>query len=54
MIIIISITEKPFTSKCKKEMYTSLKSTGTRAELSITLYQQSEINFSSVRMPVNA
>ena len=33
---------------------TSLKSTGTRDELSITLYLQSEINFCSVRMPVNA
>ena len=32
----------------------SLKSTGTRDELSITLYLQSEINFCSVRMPVNA
>ena len=30
------------------------KSTGTRDELSITLYLQSEINFCSVRMPVNA
>ena len=30
------------------------KSTGTRDELSITLYVQSEINFCSVRMPVNA
>ena len=27
---------------------------GTRDELSITLYLQSEINFCSVRMPVNA
>ena len=27
---------------------------GTRNELSITLYLQSEINFCSVRMPVNA
>ena len=35
-------------------MATSLKSTGTRDELSITLYLQSEINFCSVRMPVNA
>ena len=35
-------------------IYTSLKSTGTRDELSITLYLQSEINFCSVRMPVNA
>ena len=34
--------------------HTSLKSTGTRDELSITLYLQSEINFCSVRMPVNA
>ena len=33
---------------------TSLKSTGTRDELSITLYLQSEINFCSVRMLVNA
>ena len=33
---------------------TSLKITGTRDELSITLYLQSEINFCSVRMPVNA
>ena len=33
---------------------TSLKSTGTRYELSITLYLQSEINFCSVRMLVNA
>ena len=33
---------------------TSIKSTETRDELSITLYQQSEINFCSVRMPVNA
>ena len=32
----------------------SLKSTGTRDELSIILYLQSEINFCSVRMPVNA
>ena len=32
----------------------SLKTTGTRDELSITLYLQSEINFCSVRMPVNA
>ena len=31
-----------------------VKSTGTRDELSITLYLQSEINFCSVRMPVNA
>ena len=30
------------------------KSTGTRDELLITLYLQSEINFCSVRMPVNA
>ena len=30
------------------------KSTGTKDELSITLYLQSEINLSSVRMPVNA
>ena len=30
-----------------------LKSTGTRDELSITLFLQSEINFCSVRMPVN-
>ena len=30
------------------------KSTGTRDELSITLYLQSEINFCSARMPVNA
>ena len=29
-------------------------STGTRDELSITLYLQSEINLCSVRMPVNA
>ena len=52
------ITEKPFTSKRKREMKgwlnTSLKSTGTRDELSITLYLQSEINFCSDRMPVNA
>ena len=33
---------------------TSLKSTGTRDELSITLYLQSEINFCSVRILVNA
>ena len=33
---------------------TSLKSTGTSDELSITLYLQSEINFCSVMMPVNA
>ena len=42
----------------KKELQgrlnTSLKSTGIRDELSITLYLQSEINFCSVRMPVNA
>ena len=31
-----------------------VKSKGTRDELSITLYLQSEINFCSVRMPVNA
>ena len=31
-----------------------VKNTGTRDELSITLYLQSEINFCSVRMPVNA
>ena len=30
------------------------KNTGTRDELSITLYLQSEINFCSVRMPVIA
>ena len=30
------------------------KKYGTRDELSITLYLQSEINFCSVRMPVNA
>ena len=30
------------------------KSMETRDELSITLYLQSEINFSSVKMPVNA
>ena len=35
-------------------IYYSPKSTGTRDELSITLYLQSEINFCSVRMPVNA
>ena len=34
--------------------YDTLKSTGTRDELSITLYLQSEINFYSVRVPVNA
>ena len=33
---------------------TSLKSTGKRDELSTTLYLQSEINFCSLRMPVNA
>ena len=33
---------------------TSLKSTETRDELSITLDLQSQINFCSVRMPVNA
>ena len=34
---------------------TSLKSMGTRDEFSITLYHlQSEINFCSVRMPVDA
>ena len=33
---------------------TSLKITGTRNELSITLYLQSEINFCSARKPVNA
>ena len=32
----------------------SLKCTGTRDEPSITLYLQSEINFCSVRMSVNA
>ena len=31
-----------------------LKGAGTREELSITLYLQSEINFCSVRMLVNA
>ena len=31
-----------------------VKSTEMRDELSITLYLQSEINFCSVRMPVNA
>ena len=30
------------------------KKYGNKDELSITLYLQSEINFSSVRMPVNA
>ena len=39
---------------CESPLNTSLKSTGTRDELSITLYLQSEINFCSVRMPVNA
>ena len=34
--------------------YYSLKSTGTRDELSITLYLQSGLNFCSVRMSVNA
>ena len=38
----------------KRRLNTSLKITGTRDELSITLYLQSEINFCSVRMPVNA
>ena len=33
---------------------TSIKSTETRDEHSITLYLQSEINFYSVRMSVNA
>ena len=33
--------------------YTSLKSTETRDEILNTLYLQSEINFCSVRMPVN-
>ena len=32
----------------------SLKCMETRDDLSITLYLQSEINFGSVRMPVNA
>ena len=32
----------------------SLKSIGARDELSITVYLQSEIDFCSVRMPVNA
>ena len=39
---------------CGECLNTSLKSMGTRDELSITLYLQSEINFCSVRMPVNA
>ena len=37
-----------------ERLVASLKSTGTRDELSITLYLQSEINFCYVRMPVNA
>ena len=37
----------------KGDVNTSLKSTGARDELSITLYLQSEINFCSVSMPVN-
>ena len=36
------------------QVNTSMKSTETRDELSITLYLQSEINFCSVRMPINA
>ena len=34
--------------------HSSLKSTGTRDELLIIMNLQSEINFCSVRMPVNA
>ena len=57
--VVKLVTQKPFLLvNEKKEMLgwlnTSLKSTETMDELSITLYLQSEINFCSVRMPVNA
>ena len=47
-------TMRSLPSEGGSKLSISLKSTGTRDELSITLYLQSEINFCSVRMPVNA
>ena len=43
-----------YTQKLKRGHVGKVKSTETRDEVSITMYLQSEINFCSVRMPVNA
>ena len=53
IILIISCynLSNKFSGNCNGKL---LLETGTRDELSITLYLQSEINFCSVRMPVNA